>query len=236
MCLRNSSRPMSVLLSQRERARYETLSRTGGASRQDYDRSLAQREVARGEVEKIQEKLGVLSRGYREQVIAEAEAETAAAKAVVSRWKVERDNASALVERCLIRAPEDGTVTLVQKRRPGMPVTAGEKLAHISRRPANRIKIFLTEEKIIRVAPGQQVVMRPLSIPCFKYGHAHGTLRTVSTDPPPCPCPMETQPNRTATLRSHGRHHRFPRPSSSWLNRRRRRPLWQLLLPAILDR
>ena len=226
-----------LALAERECARYETLSRTGGASRQDYDRALVQREVARGELDKTQEKLDVLSHGYREQVIAEAEAETAAAKAVLSRWKVERDNASALVERCLIRASEDGTVTLVQKRRPGMPVTAGEKLGHISRGPANRVKIFLAEEKIIRVAPGQQVIMRPLSIPWFKYGHAHGTLRNVSTEPS-LPDGNQTGPQLyeatvdiTDSL--------VPLALGSTVDADvilRRRPLWQLFLPAILDR
>jgi len=226
-----------LALAERECERYETLSKTGGASRQDYDRSLAQREVARGEVEKIQEKLDVLSRGYREQVIAEAEAETAAAKAVVNRWKVERDNASALVERCLIRASEDGTVTLVQKRRPGMPVAAGEKLAHISRGPANRVKIFLAEEKIIRVAPGQQVIMRPLSIPWFKYGYAHGTLRNVAPEPslpdgnPSAPQRYEATVDITDSP--------IPLALGSTVDADvilRRRPLWQLLLPAIFDR
>ena len=226
-----------LALADRECARYESLSRTGGASRQDYDRALVQREVARGELDKTQEKLNILSHGYREQVIAEAEAETAAAKAVLSRWKVERNNASALVERCLIRASEDGTVTLVQKRRPGMPVTAGEKLGHISRGPANRVKIFLAEEKIIRVAPGQQVVMRPLSIPWFKYGHAHGTLRNVSTEP------SFPDGNQTGAQRYEATVDITDSPVPLALGSTvdadvilRRRPLWQLLLPAIFDR
>jgi multidrug resistance efflux pump len=226
-----------LALAERECARYESLSRSGGASRQDYDRSLAQREVARGEVEKIQEKLDVLSRGYREQVIAEAEAETAAARAVVGRWKVERDNAAVMVERCLIRASEDGTVTLVEKRRPGMSVTAGEKLAHISKGPANRVKIFLAEEKIIRVAAGQQVIMRPLSIPWFKYGFAHGILRNVSTEPS-FPDGMPSGSRRyEATVDVTDSP--VPLAIGSTVDADvilRRRPMWQLLLPAIFDR
>jgi multidrug resistance efflux pump len=226
-----------LALAERECDRYETLSKTGGASRQDYDRSLAQREVSRGEVEKIQEKLDVLSRGYREQVIAEAEAETAAAKAVVGRWKVERDNAAAMVERCLIRAPEDGIITLVEKRRPGMSVGAGEKLAHISRGPANRVKIFLAEEKIIRVAAGQEVIMRPLSIPWFKYGHAHGILRNVSTEP----SFPESVPG--GVRRYEAMVDVTESPVALAIGSTvdadvilRRRPMWQLLLPAVFDR
>lgn len=226
-----------LALAERECERYEGLSRTGGASRQDYDRSLAQREVARGEVEKIQEKLDILRSGYREQVIAEAEAETAAAKAVVGRWKVERDNAAAMVERCLVRATEDGLITLVEKRRQGMPVGAGEKLAHISRGPANRVKILLAEEKIIRVAAGQEVIMRPLSIPWFKYGHAHGVLRKVSTEP------TFPEGDRGGVRRYEATVDVTESPVALAIGSTvdadvilRRRPMWQLLLPAVFDR
>jgi hypothetical protein len=118
-----------------------------------------------------------------------------------------------------------------------MPVTAGEKLAHISRGPANRVKILLAEEKIIRVAPGQQVIMRPLSIPWFKYGHAHGTLRNVSTEPS-LPDGNQTGPQRyEATVDITDSP--VPLALGSTVDADvilRRRPLWQLFIPAILDR
>jgi multidrug resistance efflux pump len=172
-----------LALAERESSRYESLSKSGGGSRQEYDRALTTRDVARVEIEKISEKTEVLRHGFRERVLAEAGAEVAAAKASLDRWRVERDNASALLARCRVLAPQDGTITLVEKRRAGMAVTGGEKLAHLSRGPADRVKLSLGEEKINRVVPGQMVIMRPLSIPWFKYGYARGVVLEVSPEP-----------------------------------------------------
>ena len=172
-----------LALAERESSRYESLAKSGGGSRQEYDRALTARDVARVEIEKISQKTEVLSHGFRERVMAEAGAEVAAAKATLDRWRVERDNASALLASCRVLAPQDGTITLVEKRRIGMAVSGGEKMAHLSRGPADRVKLSLGEDKIKRVVPGQMVIMRPLSIPWFKYGYAHGVVLEVSPEP-----------------------------------------------------
>jgi multidrug resistance efflux pump len=229
-----------LALAERESNRYESLSKSGGGSRQEYDRALAEREVARVEVEKIGEKIEVLRHGFRDRVLAEAGAEVAAAKSVVDRWSVERDNASALLARCRVLAPQDGIITLVEKRRAGMAVSGGEKLAHLSRGPADRVKLSMGEEKIKRVAPGQVVIMRPLSIPWFKYGYARGVVLEVSPEP--------SGPEEEATAPSQQRSYKAlvevtETPTELALGSTvnadvilRHRPLWCVFLPAAWDR
>jgi len=229
-----------LALAERESSRYESLSKSGGGSRQEYDRALAAREVARVEVEKIGEKTEVLRHGYRDRVLAEAEAEVAAAKAVVDRWRVERDNAAALLDRCRVTATQDGIITLVEKRRAGMAVSSGEKLAHLSVGPADRVKLSMGEEKIKRVAPGQIVIMRPLSIPWFKYGYARGVVLEVSLEPSRTEeeTPAFSQQKSYKAL-VEVRETPAELALGSTVNADvilRRRPLWCVFLPAAWDR
>lgn len=229
-----------LALAERESSRYESLSKSGGGSRQEYDRALTTRDVARVEIEKISEKTEVLRHGFRERVLAEAVAEVAAAKAAMDRWRVECDNASALLARCRVLAPQDGTITLVEKRRAGMAVSSGEKLVHLSRGPADRVKLSLGEEKIKRVVPGQMVIMRPLSIPWFKYGYARGVVLEVSPEP--------SRPEEETAASSQERTYKalvevMETPKELALGSTvnadvilNRRPIWCLFLPAAWDR
>ena len=145
--------------------------------------------------------------------------------------EVQRDHCLAAIERCVIRAPADGIVTLLSKRRPGVKVTRGEDLAHLAHGAPVRVDIYCGENQYHRVRPGQRVLMRSNSFDALRHGYIEGTVQRVGIEPE---IREDGEPRfHVVALIEHA-----PQPLvlGSTVEARiiiRRTPLWRLILPPV---
>lgn len=213
------------LQTQRTRNLYEK----GLVSRQDLERVQLNLETAKTDENKIADNLRVLESGLEEKILGAAAAEIETAYSDLRRLELERDLCLEAVERCVLRAPEDGTVTLVAKRRPGVKVTRGEDLAHIAHGKPVRVEIFCGENQYHRIQPGQRVVMRSKAFDAMRHGYIEGVVEQVGIEP-------INAENGEPRFRVLGRIEYSPQPLvlGSTVEARiiiRRVPLWRLIIP-----
>lgn len=223
----------------RERIRHEQLQvkraqelhEKGLVSRQDLESAQMALEVARSEERKVLERLHILEQGLEGKIMNEASARIAAAYGALRELEVQRDHCLAAIERCIVRAPADGTVTLLAKRRPGIKVTRGETLVHLAHGDPVRVDILCGENQYHRLRPGQRVLMRSNAFDALRHGYIEGTVQRVGIEP-------ETSENGEPRFRVVARIERTPQPLvlGSTVEARiiiRRTPLWRLLLPQL---
>jgi len=223
----------------RERIRHEQLQvgraaelyDKGLVSRQDLERAQLALEVARSEESKALDRLRILEEGLEGKIMNEAVARIDAAYGALRELEVQRDHCLAAIERCILRAPAEGTVTLLAKRRPGVKVTRGENLAHLAHGEPLRVDIFCGENQYHRVRPGQRVLMRSNAFDALRHGYIEGTVERVGIEP-------ETREDGEPRFRVVARIRDTPQPLvlGSTVEARiiiRRTPLWRLLLPQI---
>jgi multidrug resistance efflux pump len=223
----------------RERIRHEHLQvgraaelyDKGLVSRQDLERAQLALEVARSEESKALDRRRILEQGLEGHIMNEAVARIDAAYGALRELEVQRDHSLAAIERCVVRAPADGTVTLLAKRRPGVKVTRGEALAHLAHGEPVRVDIFCGESQYHRLRPGQRVLMRSNSFDALRHGYIEGTVERVAIEP-------ESREDGEPRFRVVARIEHTPQPLvlGSTVEARiiiRRTPLWRLLLPHI---
>ena len=213
---------------QTERAR--ELYEKGLVSRHDLERAQLNLETARTEEKKIAENLRVVESGLENKILAAAAAEIEMSYSALRALEVERDICLAAIERCIIRAPGDGTVTLLAKRRPGVKVVRGEDLAHIAHGAPVRADIFCGESQYHRVRPGQRVLMRSNTFDPLRHGYIEGTVERVAIEPEKNNDRSEPRYRVVASIG----HTPQPLVLGSTVDARiiiRRVPLWRLLLP-----
>jgi multidrug resistance efflux pump len=211
--------------------RTKELFEKGLVSRQDLERAELAMETARTEEKKTADNLRVLESGLEDKILGAAAADIETGYSALRALEVERDICLAAIERCILRSPADGTVTLLAKRRPGVKVLRGEDLAHIAHGDPVRVDIFCGESQYHRLRPGQRVLMRSNAFDALRHGYIEGTVQRVAIEP-------ETRENGEPRFRVVARIEQTPQPLvlGSTVEARiiiRRVPLWRLLLPPV---
>lgn len=175
----------------RERIRQSTveldrsteLQAKGLLSQQEVERSRLAVEIARSEESKTQDKLRILGEGLETTILTEAGAEIQNAQSALRALEIQRDLRRESIERGILRSPEDGIVTLLNKRRPGQKVLRGEDLAHVAHGEATRVQIFAGENQYHRVKLGQRVLMKSKSFDTLRHGYIEGRVVRVAIEP-----------------------------------------------------
>jgi HlyD family secretion protein len=166
-----------------ELERATELQKKGLLSQQDVERARFALEVAKAEEAKTQDKLRVIEQGLEGAILSEASAEIQNAHSALRALQVERDIRLQNIERCLLRSPEDGIVTMLNKRRPGERVQRGEDLAHIAHGGPTRVDIFAGESQYHRLRPEQKVLMKSMSFDTLRHGYIEGHVVRTGMEP-----------------------------------------------------
>lgn len=218
-----------------EYERSQELNQKGLISKQDLERSRLAVELAKAGAAKTHDKVEILDKGLEQTIMKEAQAQIQSAEAQLGTLEVERELCRQQIERCQIRSPEDGIVTLVLKRRQGQRVTRGEDIAHVSHGPATRVDLFAGETDMHRVRIGQRVVMKSRSFDALRNGYIEGRVVRVALEPERRDSAEASDP--AYTYRVVAVIERTPEPLvlGSTIEGKvilQRIPLWKLLLPA----
>jgi len=129
--------------------RRSRLVETGAVSRQVYDATLAQRRRAKAEVDAATQALSLAREGARTEDREEAAARAKAAQA-------ERNAARTDLEETVLLAPNDGTV-LTRARELGAIVRAGDTVLTLTIDKPVRVRAYVGERDLSRIAPGMKV-------------------------------------------------------------------------------
>lgn len=159
------------------------LEKRGLISQQETERARLAVEITRADEMKAQEKAQIIEKGYESSILEEAHTEIQAAQAAVRALEIERQLRLESIERCILRAPEEGIVTLLNKRRPGERVQRGEDLVHLAHGGATRVDIFAGENQFHRVRPGQRVLMKSKAFDTLRHGYIEGRVTQVGIEP-----------------------------------------------------
>ncbi|MCC7519277.1 MAG: HlyD family efflux transporter periplasmic adaptor subunit [Verrucomicrobiae bacterium] len=216
-----------------ELRRYTQLLGEKLTSQSEYEARKLASDMAQSELAKAKENVALLDRGLEETARKEALADLNAAAARLDRLSVDLKVCEEQIERREIRAPMDGVVTLVIKRRPGERVVRGDDLAHVSGGEPMRVKLFVGENQVHRIRIGQHVKMRSNVFEFTRFGYIHGTVKEVA---------LEAYPRQTGEPVKEGSYlvvvHVEETPARLVLGSTveagiilRRVPIWKLLLP-----
>ncbi len=89
-----------------------------------------------------------------------------------------------LIERSSIRAPIDGQLTWLGKRRPGMPVHKGEFVAKMSQPDSPyQVRAWVGERNLDLIKPGTAVRMESQVFDSTFEGYVHGEVTSISVEP-----------------------------------------------------
>ena len=166
-----------------ELTRSTELQRKGLLSQQDVERASLALEIAKAEENKIQDKLQVVGKGLEGAILSEVGAEIQNAHSSLRAFEVEREIRLANIARCQLRSPEDGVVTMLNKRRPGERVQRGDDLVHIAHGDPTRVDVFAGESQYHRLRPDQRVLMKSLSFDTLRHGYIEGHVISTGMEP-----------------------------------------------------
>lgn len=222
----------------------------GLSSKQEVEHARLALSLAESEEKKSEEKLRILEAGLEDSILTEALAEFQRSAAALHVLEVQKENSLAAIERCEVRAPEEGIITTVHKWRPGEKVELGEEVVRISHGGAVRVDLFAGENQYYRLRPGQKVLMRSNTFDTMRHGYVEGEVVRVAVEPERNPGDDEeisgatgaagpigtTSPARLPKYRVVTKVHTSPQDLvlGSTVEARiilQRVPLWQLLLP-----
>ena len=169
---------------QEERLRkLEDLRKQGFASDDAIQTQRLATKAAEDELVKAKEKSKIVTEGYSNQVIKDAEAEVALLQTKVDNLKRLLADIELQIERRQVRASADGVITFVGKRHIGEPVKRGEHLVHVSSSNAIEVKLFVKQIGVNRLEPNQEVMIRSSVYNWQRYGLARGTVKFISPEP-----------------------------------------------------
>ena len=170
-------------------AREEELKGTGAVPQRVYDDALAARDQARARLAAAGQTLAEQQHGYRQQEIAEGEANHA--RALAAAAQAEQRLADAV-----LTAPSDGTV-LTRAVEAGAILAAGTPVFTISLREPVWARVYVSEPDLGSVPPGRKVLIYTDARPNQPY---HGHVGFVSPTAEFTPKTVETQDLRTALV------------------------------------
>jgi len=182
--LRFSDMEAEIALSQLNAAKKELdrltpLYKQGIVSQAEYDSAQSRYEVALRQYEIAKGKQKIIKSGLREAIIAEQEAERELVARQLMNLKRQCKRVEERLERTLVKAPVRGTIIQAEKD-PGEAVTPGELLFVIAKDSSAEIHLYVPEEKIFKVAVGQEVWVYPAAFDYRKYGKATARVAEVS--------------------------------------------------------
>lgn len=89
-----------------------------------------------------------------------------------------------LIERSVVRAPMDGQLTWLGKRRPGMPVQKGELVAKMSQPDSPyQVRAWVGERNLDLIKPGTVVRMESQVFDSTFEGYVYGEVTSISVEP-----------------------------------------------------
>jgi multidrug resistance efflux pump len=169
----------------RQLTRVQGLQAAGLASPQELEEAESAAESAREEADAMAERVRRLERGTRSEEIASTEAEHAAALARLAAFEAE-------VRECAVIAPRAGRIETLDLR-PGDLLAAGAAVAVILNPDSLWVRVYVPEDRLGWVRPGQTVTLRVDSFPGRTYS---GRVRTVGHEPEFTPRNAQTPDER----------------------------------------
>lgn len=170
---------------QRDYDRREPLVAPGAISRDLWAQTVADRDRAAAGLAEAKQALSLSQAGARAEDVAAAQAALTAAEATRKSVSTDRGDARLL-------AAVAGTV-VTRAREPGAIVAAGETVLTLSIDRPMRVRAYIAEPQLSRIAPGMKVVMTADGNP-RSY---HGTIGYISPKAEFTPKTVETQDLRT---------------------------------------
>lgn len=169
--------------------RQEELKGTGAVAERAYDDALAARDEASALVHVAEQNLAELERGYRQQEVAEAQANHERAEASAAQAELRLEDTT-------LRAPADGVI-LTRAAEPGAILAAGTTVFTVSLSHPVWARVFVNEHDLGNVAPGQAALIYTDSRRDRPY---HGIVGYVSPTAEFTPKNVETPELRTALV------------------------------------
>ena len=170
-------------------ARQQQLKDTGAIAQRSYDDAVAARDQARARLKSAEEAYEESRLGYRRQEVAEGEANSARADALLAQSEQRLEDAALL-------APADGIV-LTRAVEAGAILSAGTPVFTLSLLRPVWARVYVAESDLGRFANGRKVLLHTDSAP----GHAyHGLVGFVSPTAEFTPKNVETPELRTALV------------------------------------
>jgi len=216
-----------------ERERYQGLFKSGLTSETELSARKLADQLAQADLTNARDKVRVVQAGLEESITKEALADLKSGLARVERLKIDLAVCERDIDRRSLRAPVDGKVTLLLKRRTGERVAQGEELVHLSQGAATRARLSVGEPQIHRIHVGQQVQMKTPVFSPIRHGYIRGQVEEVALEPYP-------RQSGEASYRVNVRIAETPMPLvlGATLDAEiilRRVPIWRMLLPADLE-
>ena len=137
---------------QQDVARREGLVEPGAISRADWQATLAQRDAAQAQLDQARQNFSKLQSGARPEEIAAAQAQLQSARA--ARGSIETDRGDTVLV-----APSAGTV-VTRAEETGAIVGPGQTLLTLSIDRPLRVRAYIAETDLSRIAPGMAVQVR----------------------------------------------------------------------------
>lgn len=166
---------------QRDYARRQPLVGPGAISRDVWEQTVSDRDRARAQLLEAQQGLSLLNAGSRAEDIAAAEADVRAARAA-------RESAGTDLGDTRLVAASDGTV-VTRAREPGAIVQPGETVLTLSIDRPMRVRAYVAETDLSRIAPGMKVAVTADGNPRTYHGsigyiapRAEFTPKSVETE------------------------------------------------------
>ncbi len=172
-----------VKKAEEDQKRDQLLLERGLLSKHEVEQSDLALYLAKSEEEKVQEKLKIVEKGLEQSILDQAKAEIRTAYAIVGTLDTEKKIILSEIDRSVIRAPESGVVTLIQKNRTGERVATGEDLVHLANGEINRVEITTGQSQYHRLKVGQKVIMKSKTFDAFRYGYIEGEIVQLALEP-----------------------------------------------------
>jgi HlyD family secretion protein len=169
--------------------RQEQLKDSGAVALRVYDDAVSARDQARARLKAAEQAYEELSLGYRNQEVAEGEANRARAEAALAASEQR-------LEDSVLLAPADGVV-LTRAVEAGAILAAGTPVFTISLVRPVWARVYVNETDLGRFSPGRAVLLRTDSAPNHPY---HGQVGFVSPTAEFTPKNVETAELRTALV------------------------------------
>ncbi|MCD6073869.1 MAG: hlyD [Rhodospirillales bacterium] len=152
--------------------RRQALVKNGTISREAFEDSVRARDEARARLQSMRETMKLVTAGFREEDIAVATAQLAAAQARV-------DSAKTSLADTQLYAPESGVI-LSRVREPGAIVAAGATAYTVSLTDPVWIRTYVAETRLGHVAPGMKVEVFTDTSPNKPYSGQVGFISPVA--------------------------------------------------------
>jgi len=159
----------------------ERLIAEGAISKLEYDRARLQLSQAESDREKSTKKQEMLTQGYIERAVAEAQAQADVLQARLESLGAQDQWLQREFQRREIRAPLPSTVTLALVDA-GEPVREGQELMKLYSSDEVALELWGPERNIHRVQPGQKVKFETDVFSALREGYCYGTVDIVALD------------------------------------------------------